>query len=144
MNTTHDEAGEHVAGDTQRPNRAERRAQSSNKQTRHGNTAQTSPFEVAVAPAGRDQQETATATPPSRHGDRGDADADEANVNDLLVGAAAIKNYLVGLGWPEKIDPYYLRRSGWPIGSTADGGGKLVATKRRLSRHTQKLASPAS
>ena len=65
------------------------------------------------------------------------------DVGGLLIGAAAIKRFLVRLGWPENVDAYYLRRSGWPIGSTADGGGKLIATERRLARHTQKLATPS-
>src|SRR5262245_263127 len=47
---------------------------------------------------------------------------------DLLVGADAIRAYLVFLGMPDP-DPYYLRRTKrWPIGNTASGsggGGKL-------------------
>jgi hypothetical protein len=58
---------------------------------------------------------------------------------DLLVGADAIRNYLISLGWPS-VDVYYLKRSGWPIGGTAAAGGRLVATKTRLAHHTQKLA----
>ena len=47
---------------------------------------------------------------------------------DLLVGAAAIRAYLVFLGMPAGVDPYYLKRSGrWPIGNTG-GGGKLIAS----------------
>ena len=44
---------------------------------------------------------------------------------------------------PEKTaDPYYLKRSGngWPIGSTAAGGGRLIASRRRLTRHLDKIA----
>jgi hypothetical protein len=67
-------------------------------------------------------------------------DEGETPAGDLLVGAAAIRTYLVGLGWPETLDPYYLKRSGWPIGNTAPGGGKLVATKRRLSNHIARIA----
>jgi hypothetical protein len=59
---------------------------------------------------------------------------------DLLVGAAAIHAFLVHLGMPEDTDIYYLKRSGWPIGNTADTGGKLIASKRRLTSHTNKLA----
>ena len=61
---------------------------------------------------------------------------------DVLVGAPAIHGFLVGLGMPEETDVYYLKRTGrWPIGSTGgDGGGKLIATKRRLTRHIQKIA----
>jgi hypothetical protein len=62
---------------------------------------------------------------------------------DLLVGADAIRAYLVFLGMHEEVDPYYLKRAGWPIGKSAAGkGGLLVASKRRLDRHTQKLAAP--
>jgi hypothetical protein len=69
-------------------------------------------------------------------------EGDERVTGDLLVGAPAIKSYLVNdLGWPPTTDPYYLKRTGWPIGSTSADGGKLVATKARLSRHTQKLAA---
>jgi len=60
---------------------------------------------------------------------------------DLLVGADAIRTFLVHLGMPEETDPYYLKQSGsWPIGNTAGDGGKLIASKRRLTRHTDKLA----
>jgi hypothetical protein len=67
-------------------------------------------------------------------------DGDDRPAGDLLVGAAAIRAFLVHLGMPEKIDPYYLKRSGhWPIGNTAGDGGKLIASKRRLARHAEKL-----
>jgi len=68
---------------------------------------------------------------------------DERLAGDLLVGAAAIHAFLMHLGMPEGTDPYYLKRSGWPIGNTAASdprGGKLIASKRRLTRHTDKLA----
>jgi hypothetical protein len=70
----------------------------------------------------------------------------ERLAGNLLVGGDAIKSYLIFLGWPEeKTDPYYLKRSGWPIGKTSPGrGGKLIATKTRLARHTQKIAAPSS
>jgi len=59
---------------------------------------------------------------------------------DLLVGAEAIRAFLVHLGMPERVDPYYLKRSGWPIGNTGtSGGGKIIASKRRLERYTDKL-----
>jgi hypothetical protein len=149
MDTKQHEEAERAAGDTPRPNRADRRAQTSSRQHKHGTTAQVSPFDIAFAPPGRDQRERATATPPSRHGDRGDADAEpplpiEENAGDLLVGRDPIRAFLISLGMPEKTDPYYLKRTGWPIGSTAADGGKLIASKRRLARFTQRLASPAS
>jgi hypothetical protein len=62
---------------------------------------------------------------------------------DLLVGAAAIRAYLVFLGMPAGVDPYYLKRCGrWPIGNTGGStccGGKLIASKRRLSRHADEI-----
>ena len=63
------------------------------------------------------------------------------DAGDLLISALAIKNYLVALGMPETTDVYYLKRAGWPIGNTSADGGKLIASKRRLARHTQKLAA---
>ena len=69
-------------------------------------------------------------------------DSNEVNTPDLLVGAERIKAFLVGLGMPPGVDVYYLRRAGrWPIGSTADGtgGGKLVASRRRLAAHVARL-----
>jgi len=70
-------------------------------------------------------------------------DNDEGSdlAGDLLVGAVVIRAYLVHLGMPENTDPYYLKRSGaWPIGNTAGNAGKLIASKRRLERHTDKIA----
>jgi hypothetical protein len=70
-------------------------------------------------------------------------DGDERLAGDLLVGADAIRAYLVHLGMPEDIDIYYLRRTGhWPIGKTAGDGGSLIASKRRLARHAQKITTP--
>jgi hypothetical protein len=73
---------------------------------------------------------------------------DERLAGDVLVGADAILNYLIFLGVlpPEaSVDEvYYLKRTGrWPIGNTAgdDGGGKLLAIKRRIARHVQKIAA---
>jgi hypothetical protein len=61
---------------------------------------------------------------------------------DLLVGADAIRAFLVGLGMPESTDIYYLRRTGrWPLGNTAGRDGKLIASKRRLLRHLERIAS---
>jgi hypothetical protein len=66
-------------------------------------------------------------------------DGDDERAGDLLVGANAIRAHLVARGMPETTDPYYLRRVGWPIGKTADNGGSLIASKRRLDRHTDKI-----
>jgi hypothetical protein len=67
---------------------------------------------------------------------------DERLAGDLLVGADPIRTFLVSLGMPETTDPYYLKKTGrWPIGTTAgDDGGKLIASKRRLARHAEKIA----
>jgi hypothetical protein len=66
-------------------------------------------------------------------------DGDERG-GDLLVGADAIRDYLIFLGMPADIDIYYLKRTGhWPIGKTGGDGGSLVASKRRLARHTDKI-----
>jgi hypothetical protein len=72
-------------------------------------------------------------------------DGDDRLAGDLLVGADAIRAYLVFLGMPDDTDAddvYYFKRSGWPIGNTGGDGGKLIASKRRLARHTQKIAAP--
>jgi hypothetical protein len=65
---------------------------------------------------------------------------EEMRPGDLLVGAGSILNYLVFLGMPEDTDVYYLRRAGrWPIGKTAGDGGSLIASKRRLTQHAEKI-----
>jgi len=59
---------------------------------------------------------------------------------DLLVGANAIRAFLISLGMHAGVDPYYLKRTGsWPIGNTGGEGGKLIASKRRLRHHTEEL-----
>ena len=66
--------------------------------------------------------------------------ADEHLAGDLLVGADAILDYLVYLGMPEDTDIYYLKRARrWPIGNTGGEGGKLIASKRRLTQHAEKI-----
>jgi hypothetical protein len=76
----------------------------------------------------------------NQHQDDG---GEPGGAGDLLVTAEAIKAYLIKLGMPEDTDPYYLRRAGnWPIGKTAEGkGGFLIASKRRLTRHAQKITA---
>ena len=73
-------------------------------------------------------------------------DGDERLAGDLLVGADAIKAYLIFLGWPEDVDVYYLKRAGvLPIGKLAAGrGGKLVGSKRRIARQAQRITAPAA
>ena len=59
---------------------------------------------------------------------------------DLLVGADAIRAFLIFLGMHAGVDPYYLKRTGsWPIGNTGGKGGKLIASKRRLTRYTDEI-----
>jgi hypothetical protein len=65
---------------------------------------------------------------------------------DLLVGAEAIRDYLVELGLPATTkagDVYYLKRAQqWPIGKVSEGrSAKLIASKRRLMRHAEKLTA---
>jgi hypothetical protein len=71
------------------------------------------------------------------------SDDEDTFANDILVGAAAICGYLRHLGMPvDEAGIYYLRRSRrWPIGSD---GGKLIASKRRLTRHAQKLTAASA
>jgi hypothetical protein len=67
----------------------------------------------------------------------------EAPAGDLLVGAGKIRAFLISLGMPESVDPYYLKKRKWPIGKTAGGqSASLVASKRRLARHAQKITAP--
>jgi hypothetical protein len=63
---------------------------------------------------------------------------------DLLVGALAIKEFLIELGWPPKVNPYYLvQTEQWPIGRTSGGkGGHLVASKRKLRSYVARITSP--
>jgi hypothetical protein len=105
---------------------------------------------VTAAAAGKTTPERSTPRtnvhqPSQRHNRGPPLDDDDEPVErlagDLLVGAAAIRAFLVHLGMPKSTDPYYLKRSGWPIGNTAtNGGGKLIASKRRLTNHTSKIA----
>ena len=63
-------------------------------------------------------------------------------VGDLLVGADPIKAFLITLGMPDSIDVYNLRKSGkWPIGKVNGDSGNLIASKRRLARHVQKITA---
>jgi hypothetical protein len=57
---------------------------------------------------------------------------------DLLIGAGPIEEHLRTLGMPNP-DAYYLRRAKkMPIGKF---GAHLIASKRRLARHTQKITA---
>jgi hypothetical protein len=66
-------------------------------------------------------------------------DESEASTGDLLVGRGEIRAFLLSLG--VRLDPYYLKsKRGWPIGTTGgDKGGSLIASKRRLARHAEKI-----
>jgi hypothetical protein len=72
---------------------------------------------------------------------------DEHLAGDLMVGGDPILRFLIDLGiLPADAsidDLYYLRRTRrWPIGKETSGkGGKLIASKRRLARHAQKIAA---
>ena len=71
-------------------------------------------------------------------------DDGDAHAGDLLVGAAAVRDFLIYLGMPKNVCPYYLKRSGhWPIGNTAGTAGTIVASKRRLIRHVEKITRGA-
>ena len=62
--------------------------------------------------------------------------------DDLLIGGKAIGAFLKSLGF-KNADPYYFKRRKWPIGKTGSGqSAKLIASKRRLIRHAQKIAVP--
>jgi hypothetical protein len=64
--------------------------------------------------------------------------------DDLLIGGTAVGAFLISLGF-ENADPYYFKKSGWPIGKNGTGqSAKLIASKRRLIRHAQKIATPTS
>jgi hypothetical protein len=68
-------------------------------------------------------------------------DTDAAAVaEDLLLGKEPIRAFAMQIGLPETFDPYYARRTGWPIGKMGTGQtAPLAASKRRLIRHVQKL-----
>jgi hypothetical protein len=70
-------------------------------------------------------------------------DEGDALAGDILVGATAIAKFLVELGFPEETTDesvvYHLRRTKRaPIGSD---GAKLMGSKRRLTRHYQKITT---
>jgi hypothetical protein len=80
---------------------------------------------------------------PSQRHNRGPPldDNNDGLAGDLLIGAGPIEDYLKTLGVPRP-DAYYLKRSGkLPIGKY---GAHLIASKRKLARHTQKITTPAS
>lgn len=65
---------------------------------------------------------------------------DDDLAGDLLVGGDAVHDFLVHLGMPKTVDPYYLKRTGhWPIGKTAGGAGGIIASKKKLIRHVDKI-----
>ena len=70
-----------------------------------------------------------------------DEEPAERLAGDLLVGAELIEAHLKHLGVPDP-DAYYLRRTGkWPIGKY---GANLIASKRRLNRHAEKITRGAT
>ena len=99
---------------------------------------------VLAATAGKATPERSPENPrqrqPSQRHNRGppidDDDDDDDLAGDLLVGAEPIEAHLKHLGVPDP-DAYYLRRAGkWPIGKY---GANLIASKRRLNRHADKI-----
>ena len=64
--------------------------------------------------------------------------------DDLLIGGDEVKAFLKSLGF-KNADPYYFKKRKWPIGKTGSGqSAKLIASKRRLVRHAQKITIPKS
>jgi hypothetical protein len=71
--------------------------------------------------------------------DTGGSSRPDDLAGDLLIGAGPIEEHLKTLGVPNP-DAYYLRRAKkMPIGKF---GAHLIASKRKLTRHTQKIAAP--
>jgi hypothetical protein len=69
--------------------------------------------------------------------------------DDLLIGAKAIRDFLLSIGMHESIDPYYLRRTKrWAIGNTSGRdvgtGGRLIATKSRLLHQINEITRDAN
>jgi hypothetical protein len=65
----------------------------------------------------------------------------DTHAGDPLIGAEPIEAHLKALGVPNP-DAYYLRRSKkWPIGKY---GANLIASKKRLARHAEKITAPAA
>jgi hypothetical protein len=58
--------------------------------------------------------------------------------DDVLIGAKKIAKHISDLGFPvDEADIYYLHRAKkWPFGKY---GVLLIASKRRLTRHAEKL-----
>ena len=73
--------------------------------------------------------------------DNNQHEGDAHLAGDLLVGAKAIAKHISSLGVPvDAGDVYYLHKVGkWPIGKH---GRDLIASKRRLDRHGQKITAP--
>jgi hypothetical protein len=94
---------------------------------------------VVAAAAGKTAPERSDESPRQRH-NRGPSPDDDL-VGDLLVGAGPIEAHLKQLGVPNP-DAYYLRRSGkLPIGKF---GAHLIASRKRLARHAEKITAPTA
>ena len=115
-------------------------------------TAPSRPDDPAVLAraAGKTTREHSSESPhqpqPSQRHNRGppldDDEPGERPGDDLMVGRNLIQRFLVDdLRMPRTTDPYYLKRIGWPIGNIGGDSGKLIASKRRLTRHARKLAA---
>jgi hypothetical protein len=100
---------------------------------------------VVAAAAGKTttperRDESPRQRPPSQQHNRGPLPDDDF-VGDLLVGAGPIEAHLKQLGVPNP-DAYYLRRSGkMPIGKF---GAHLIASRKRLARHAEKITAPTA
>ena len=103
---------------------------------------------VVAATVGKVTPERSTENPrphpsPQRHNRSPPPDDEpvERLAADLLVGAGRIEDYLRTLGVPNP-DAYYLRRARrWPI---EKHGGYLVASRRQLNHHAEKITAPAA
>jgi hypothetical protein len=83
--------------------------------------------------------DTPAATDSSRRGPP--TDDSDLVAGDLLLGAKQIAEHMTSLGIPtDEDDVYYAHRAGkLPIGKY---GAHLLASRRRLGRHVQKIAAP--
>jgi hypothetical protein len=92
----------------------------------------------AAANSSRPDDRTTTTTTTAAAGRLPLDDSDLAG--DLLLGAKQIAEHMTSLGIPtDEDDVYYAHRAGkLPIGKY---GAHLLASRRRLTRHTQKIAA---
>ena len=116
--------------------------------TESGDTGSSWPDDPAVlaAAAGKVTPERSTKNSrqhqPSQVRNRGPPSDDDEPVeriaDDVLLGAKSIAEHITALGFPvDETDVYYLHRARkWPFNKY---GVFLIASKRRLTRHAEKL-----